>query len=95
MFTKLINDYVEEKEYLALQIELVLRPDAGVIIPRSGGLRKLRWGGKGKGKRGGFRIIYCWRNKKNEIWLLTIYAKNEAEDIPISVLREIKKEIER
>jgi mRNA-degrading endonuclease RelE of RelBE toxin-antitoxin system len=95
LFTKLIHNYMDDTEYSALQIDLASRPDAGDIIPGSGGVRKLRWGGKGKGKRGGFRIIYYWKSRKDEIWLLTIYAKSEAENISISTLREIRKEIER
>lgn len=58
-----------------------MRPNAGSIIPGGGGIRNLRWGGKGKGKRGGVRVIYYWQVKKDEIWMLTVYAKNEAEDI--------------
>ncbi len=64
------------------------------VIPGSGGMRKLRWAGKGHGKRGGLRVIYYWRDRKGEIWLLTLYAKNEAENIPLHVLRELRKEIE-
>lgn len=52
LFTKLLNDYMDDTEYAALQIELSLKPDSGSIIPGGGGIRKLRWGGKGKGKRG-------------------------------------------
>ena len=55
---------------------------------------QLRWAGKGHGKRGGLRVIYYWRDRKGEIWLLTLYAKNEAENIPLHVLRELRKEIE-
>lgn len=95
LFTKLLNDYMDDTEYAALQVELSLRPDAGLIIPGGGGIRKLRWGGKGKGKRGGLRVIYYWQVKKDEIWMLTVYAKNEAEDIPVNVLRAIRKEIEK
>lgn len=94
LFTRLVYDYMDDAEYSAFQIGLASRPDAGDVIPGSGGIRKIRWGGKGKGKRGGLRMIYYWRNNKNEIWLLTIYAKNEAENIPVSILREIRKEIE-
>lgn len=95
LFTKLLEDYINDKEYAALQIELSLRPDAGSLIPGSGGIRKLRWGGKGKGKRGGLRVIYYWQVRKDEIWMLAVYAKNEAEDIPVSLLREIKEAVER
>ena len=95
LFTRLIYDYMDDAEYSAFQIGLASRPEAGDIIPGSGGVRKIRWSGKGKGKRGGLRIIYYWRNKKNEIWLLTVYAKSEAENIPLSILREIRREIEK
>ncbi len=64
------------------------------MIPGSGGVRKMRWAGSGRGKRGGLRIIYYWRKSASEIWMLTLYAKNEAESIPAHVLKAIKEEIE-
>lgn len=95
VFSKLIYDYIDDTEYSALQIELASRPDAGDIIPGSGGIRKLRWKLEGKGKRGGLRIIYYWKDKQNKIWFLTLHAKNEAESISLNVLREIRKEVEK
>ena len=95
LFTKLIYDYMDDTEYSSLQTELASKPETGDIILGSGGIRKLRWSGKGKGKRGGLRIIYYWRKIKNEVWLLAVYAKNEAENIPTSVLQKIRKEIEK
>ncbi|MDJ0861229.1 MAG: transcriptional regulator [Gammaproteobacteria bacterium] len=94
VFSRLVSDYLSDDEYAALQWALALRPDAGVLIPGSGGVRKLRWAGSGRGKRGGLRVIYYWRNKAGEIWLLTIYAKKEAADIPLGVLRKLRQEIE-
>lgn len=94
LFTRRVHEYLNDDEYAALQWALALRPEAGAIIPGSGGIRKLRWAGKGRGKRGGLRVIYYWRDHKGEIWLLTLYAKNEAENIPLHLLRELRKEIE-
>ena len=94
-FTKRLHEYMDDAEYSVLQLYLSVNPEAAPIIPGSGGVRKLRWRGKGKCKRGGLRIIYYWHKSKSEIWMLTLYAKNEAEDIPLNILREIRKEIEK
>ncbi len=94
LFSKLLSEYLSDEEYSALQWMLLARPDAGKVVPGSGGLRKLRWAAPGRGKSGGYRVIYYWRDHQGQIWLLTIYAKNEAASIPAHVLREIKKEID-
>ena len=94
-FTERLHDYLDDAEYAALQWSLCLRPEAGALIPGSGGLRKLRWRGKGRGKSGGYRVIYYWRSRQGEIWMLAIYAKNEEQTIPAYVLRAIKKEFDR
>ena len=94
-FSKLVYDYLNEDEYAALQWTLAVRPETGKIISGSGGLRKIRWSAKGKGKRGGTRIIYYFQKEVGQIWLLTIYAKNEVEKIPTKILREIKETLEK
>jgi len=94
IFTRLVHEYLDDDEFSALQWALALRPEAGAVIPGGGGIRKLRWGSKGRGKRGGLRVIYYWRSRAGQIWLLTLYAKNEAKDIPPAMLRALKKEIE-
>jgi mRNA-degrading endonuclease RelE of RelBE toxin-antitoxin system len=93
-FTKHIYDYLSEDEYLGLQNFLFQYPQAGKVVPGSGGVRKVRWAVAGKGKSGGVRVIYFFKRQKDEIWLLTIYSKNEVENIPANVLRQIAKEIE-
>ena len=93
-FKELIQSHLNDEEYAALQWLLLERPDAGDIVPGSGGVRKIRWGLRGKGKRGGIRVIYYWKTADDEIWLLTLYAKNVQENIPAQVLKQIAQEID-
>ncbi len=93
-FTKYVYKYLSEDEYLGLQSFLLQYPEAGKVVPKSGGVRKVRWAMTGKGKSGGVRVIYYFKKKDDEIWLLTIYSKSETENIPAHVLRQIAKEIE-
>jgi hypothetical protein len=93
LFTNLVYDYLSEDEYLGLQVYLLRHPESGKIIPGSGGVRKIRWAIKGKGKSGGIRVIYYWKVSEEEIWLLTVYAKSEQETIPEHILRKIAEEI--
>ena len=94
LFTRLVEEYLSDDSYRQLQAAIASDSEAGPLIPGSGGLRKLRWGISGRGKRGGLRVIYYARIEQDEIWLLTLYAKNVAENIPSHVLRQIKKEID-
>jgi len=93
-FTKYVYDYLSEDEYLGLQSFLLQNPEAGKVVRGSGGIRKARWAIAGKGKSGGVRVIYYFKKQDDEIWLLTIYSKNEVENIPVHVLRQIAKEID-
>ena len=93
-FAKYVYDYLSDDEYLGLQSFLLLYPESGKVVPGSGGVRKIRWAMTGKGKSGGVRVIYYFKKQDDEIWLLTIYSKNEVENIPAHVLRQIAKEIE-
>ncbi|MBN1545403.1 MAG: addiction module toxin RelE [Syntrophaceae bacterium] len=94
VFSKRLYEYLSEEEYWGLQNFLVQYPQAGKVIAGSGGVRKLRWRTSGKGKRGGLRVIYYFKGRKKEIWLLTIYGKSEIENIPAHILRKIAKELE-
>ena len=94
LFSRLVEEYLSDDSYRQLQAALASDPEAGPLIPGSGGLRKLRWGISGRGKRVGLRVIYYARIEQDEIWLLTLYPKNVAENIPSHVLRQIKKEID-
>ena len=94
LFTRLVQEYLSDDEYSELQQALIANPEAGAVVPGSGGIRKLRWGVAGRGKRGGIRVIYFLRTRQGQIWMLTLYPKNVAENIPAHVLRQIKGEID-
>jgi hypothetical protein len=91
IFTKYIHDYLTDDEYSALQFSLTNRPDAGKVVRGTGGLRKIRWGLKNKGKSGGARIIYYWQVSADRIFLLTLFAKNEMNDLTSEETKILKK----
>ncbi len=81
VFTEAIRAFLSDDSYRALQVALVLRPEQGAVIPGTGGLRKIRWSGKGHGKSGGYRIIYYWHVASETIYMLFVYPKNKQEDL--------------
>ena len=94
LFTQLLAGYLNDEAYGELQGHLASHPPAGAVIPGSGGVRKLRWTLPGRGKRGGIRVIYYLRPEQGVIWMLTLYSKNVADNIPAHVLKQIREEIE-
>lgn len=94
LFTDLVHDYFTDDEYAALQNAIIANPEAGDVIRGSGGVRKMRWGVAGRGKRGGVRVIYYLRLRQGVVWMLTMFAKNEADSIPGPVLKKIKEELD-
>jgi hypothetical protein len=56
-------------------------PDDGVIMVGTGGVRKSRWGVGARGKSGGVRVIYYYHNRTMPLFLLTIFAKNERDNL--------------
>jgi mRNA-degrading endonuclease RelE of RelBE toxin-antitoxin system len=94
IFTKQIVSTLSDEEYRLFQSVLLERPDAGKVIPGSGGLRKLRWSAEGRGKRGGVRVIYYWFTSQGTILLLFMYQKNVQENLTPVQLKQLKKIIE-
>ena len=81
VFTRQVNALLDHESYRLLQLCLVADPEAGQRIPGTGGLRKIRWQGSGRGKRGGVRVIYYWATRAAVVLLLLVYGKNEQEDL--------------
>jgi len=96
LFTKLLSDYLEDEQYQRLQLSLALDPEAGDVMPGTGGCRKLRWRDqrRGKGKRGGLRVIYYYLVRETQIWLLTLYDKDEMTDLSVNEKRLLKAAVE-
>lgn len=89
-FTKSVTRLLSEDDYLELQHFLAERPEVGVIIRGSGGLRKLRWKRRGQGKRGGVRVIYYLLRPAGVILLLALYAKNDRADLTAAQLGALR-----
>jgi mRNA-degrading endonuclease RelE of RelBE toxin-antitoxin system len=81
VFTRAVVEVMDDETYRSLQLALLLRPELGSTIRGSGGLRKLRWSLKGKGKRGGVRVIYFWDAESETFYMLSIYRKSAQEDL--------------
>ncbi len=94
VFTRQITELLADDELNALQWALMADPEKGDLIRGSGGLRKLRWAGSGRGKRGGLRIIYYWHVPSSTILLLLIYPKNEQDNLTAAQLKFLKSIIE-
>jgi hypothetical protein len=95
VFTRQIQELASDDEFAAFQIELANNPEAGDVIQGTGGLRKIRMAAKGRGKRGGARVIYYYFTSESEIALLLAYAKNEAEDLTAAQKKLLKQIIEQ
>lgn len=93
-FVRLAGDCWNDEDRMQFIGFIAGCPDAGDVVPGSGGVRKVRWGVAGRGKRGGVRVIYFNRLANGEIWLLLVYGKSVCDNIPAHVLRQIKEEIE-
>ena len=94
IFTKRVQEILTEDEYRLFQIKLIESLEAGNIISGSAGIRKIRWTGAGRGKRGGSRILYYWEKNQNTILMLFIFNKNEKADLSKEQLKILKSIVE-
>jgi len=95
-FSRYREDYLDDEGFRELQRALASNPEEGDLIPGAGGIRKLRWRDvrRGKGKRGGLRVIYYCFLSDEEIWLLTLYNKDEAADLSKDEKAQLKRALE-
>lgn len=95
-FTHYMPSYLDDDEYSRLQHFLAKAADSGDVIPGTGGFRKVRWAAakRGKGRRGGLRVIYFYFPREQQIWLMTLYGKNEASDLTPKQKETLKSAIE-
>src|SRR5262245_53556828 len=91
VFTRAVVGLLDDEAYRFLQLALLLSPELGSVIRRSGGLRKLRWSLKGKGKRGGVPVIYFWDEPSETFYMLYAYRKSEQEDLTAQQLRTLSR----
>lgn len=80
-----------EAERAAMLAHLGANPEGGQLVPGTGGVRKLRWGTGGQGKRGGARVIYYFYNESIPLFALDIYAKNEKTELSEADKRSLKR----
>jgi hypothetical protein len=81
VFTRRVTEAMSDDEYRVLQEALLRRPGHGDLIEGTGGVRKLRWGEAGRGKRGALRVIYYWHAKREMFLMLFLYRKSEQKDL--------------
>ena len=93
-FTARIDDLLSNEQYREFQLYLAMRPDAGRIIPGTGGLRKVRWSGSGRGKRGGCRVIYYWQPASRRLLMLFAFAKSDRADLTPAQKRVLRQIVE-
>ena len=83
-----------EAERLEFFPRIAMNPDAGAVIPHSGGCRKVRWSRSGTGKQGGVRIIYFTQLAEGRLCMLLVYPKSRRDDIPAHILKQIRQVLE-
>jgi mRNA-degrading endonuclease RelE of RelBE toxin-antitoxin system len=72
---------LSEDERDAMQKAIAAGPEAHPVVPATGGVRKARWGRQGKGKSGGVRVIYYYLVSDTEVYMLSVYSKNEQSNM--------------
>ncbi len=90
VFLRQAKEVWSEVEHDEFVLAIASNPEAGIVIPDTGGVRKLRWGRAGSGKRGGVRVIYFFHDRDRPLYLLMVYAKGRQEDLDPDEKRAVR-----
>ena len=91
LFVRQADSIWNEQEREEFVNYIARNPEAGDVIPESGGVRKVRWSRAGAGKRGGARVIYFYHDDTRPLYLLLVYAKGRKEDLSDDEKRAVRK----
>lgn len=94
LFVRQCEAVFSPRELWSLQNVLLANPQAGVVIPGTRGLRKIRWGARGSGKRGGARVIYFWASSEGVVHFLAAYDKRSGAELGIAELRRLRETLD-
>lgn len=91
IFTQLVKAILTDEAYGEFQQWLAAHPDAGAVIKGGKGIRKVRWALPGGGKSGGIRVIYFWRSKESQTYLLYLFDKGERSNLTAAQVKQLAK----
>jgi len=95
-FTRMVTALLSDEDYQDLQNAIVEFPEQGKLIRGGGGIRKMRYAARGRGKSGGVRVIYYWMREADQTYMLAIYPKSAKDDLTdeeTATLRQLVKEL--
>lgn len=91
LFVRQAEKVWSDEEREAFVVFIAANPEAGDVIPDTGGVRKVRWARAGSGKRGGTRVVYFYHNADRPLYLLLVYAKGRQENLSPDEKRDVRK----
>ena len=92
-YERAIRKLLSEDARREMEAAIVASPDTAPVVSGAGGIRKLRWAGSGRGKRGGIRAIYLWRAGPEAVYMLMAYAKADREDLTAADRKALARQV--